>query len=181
MKKKITVVAASLMMGAMLLTACGGSNSSSTTTSTASKAGTASTASVASTASTVESTASTASTGDATTVTAADLANVDSTVAFGDYEAMEKLSKDIQNGIMTGKVVQVDGQVINFAKGMSYSVGQKNAETGSRIGTVFIIVGAEEDAYPSDTQHVKVTGKIVQDGLSFMIYTLPEFVEVVEE
>ena len=116
-------------------------------------------------------------------VSAEDLANVDVTVEFGDYAGMESLSKEIQNGRATDQVVQIDGTVSNFAKGMSYSIGQRDEEKGQYIGTTFEIAGVEEDAYPSDGTHVKITGKVAPDpdnGLAFYIYTLPEFVEVLD-
>ena len=116
-------------------------------------------------------------------VSAADLETVDVTVEFGDYEAMKNLSSDIQNGKITDQVVQIDGTVSNFAKGMSYSIGEKDEANGQSIGTVFKIVGADEDAYPVDGTHAKITGKVAPDpenGLAFYIYTLPEFVEVIE-
>ena len=114
-------------------------------------------------------------------LTAADLASVDTQISLGDFEAMQTLSSDIQNGRATGKVVKIDGYVSNFAKGMSYSVTEPSADGTSKIGTVFNIEGAEESAYPSDGTHVILTGKVVaDDALLFTIHTLPEFVQVVE-
>ena len=55
-------------------------------------------------------------------LTAADLAKVDVEIEYGDYDGMEKLSKSIQNGEMTGKVVKIDGVVMH--PGTSYSIGQ---------------------------------------------------------
>ncbi|MGX8728315.1 MAG: hypothetical protein ACSW75_01975 [Lachnospiraceae bacterium] len=188
--KKITVLAVSVVMGAMLLTACGGSSSSSQAATTSSKAASTTTSTATSTVtSTATSTASSTETSAAATaggfedLTAADLANPTKTVAYGDFEAMQTLSKAIQNGEATGEVVSVDGEVINFAKGMSYSIGEKDPDAGSRIGTTFVIVGAEEEAYPADKTHVKFTGKVFYDeaSYSFKLYTLPDFVVVVEE
>ena len=92
---------------------------------------------------------------------------------------MSTLSKDIQNGRATGQVVKIDGYVSNFAKGMSYNIVENNADKTGNIGTTFVIEGAAEDAYPSDATHVIITGKVVQDGYSFTIHTLPDFVQVV--
>ena len=112
---------------------------------------------------------------------AEDLAAVTDAVEFGDYDAMQALSKAIQNGEKTDAVVEIDGLVSNFAKGMSYNIVQENADGSGNIGTTFVIVGAEEDAYPADGTHVKLVGKVAtEDNLTFKIYTLPEFVEVLE-
>ena len=92
---------------------------------------------------------------------------------------MSTLSTDIQNGRATGQVIKIDGYVSNFAKGMSYNIVENNADKTGNIGTTFVIEGAAEDAYPSDATHVIITGKVVQDGYSFTIHTLPEFVQVV--
>ena len=180
--KRIMVFAVGVMMSAMLLTACGGSSSSQAAATTSSKPASTATISSAVTSS-AATTSSVAAAADPKALTAADLANPTKTVAYGDFEAMQTLSKAIQNGEATGEVVSIDGEVINFAKGMSYSIGEKEPEGSSRIGTTFVIVGAEEDAYPKDTTHVKFTGKVFfdEDAFSFKLYTLPEYVEVVEE
>ena len=68
-------------------------------------------------------------------LTAADLAKVDVEIEYGDYDGMEKLSKSIQNGEMTGKVVKIDGIVMH--PGTSYSIGQANEAGSSKIGTQF--------------------------------------------
>ena len=169
--KKITVFAVGVMMSAMLLTACGGSSSSQAAATTSSKPASTATSSAAVTSS-AATTSSVAAAADPKALTAADLANPTKTVAYGDFEAMQT----------TGEVVSIEGEVINFAKGMSYSIGEKDPNAGSRVGTTFVIVGAEEDAYPKDTTHVKFTGKVFfdEDAFSFKLYTLPEYVEVVE-
>ena len=113
-----------------------------------------------------------------TTITAADLANVDIVIEYGDYDAMSDLSANIQNARSEGSVVQVDGLVVNY--GMSYSIVEPS-DDGKRIGTVFKIEGIAEDAYPQDGQRVKITGIVGSDetGYTYFIKTLPEFVEVV--
>ena len=117
----------------------------------------------------------------AATIAAADLATVTDTIEFGDYDGMKALSSAIQNGEKVGAVVQIDGLVSNFAKGMSYNIVEENAEGSGNIGTTFKIEGVDEDAYPSDGTHVKLTGLVVDEGgMMFTIHTLPEFVEVVE-
>lgn len=181
--KKITVLVAGVMMSAMLLTACGGGSSSSQATTSSKTSSTAASTATSTAANTVTSSATASTAGGFEDLTAADLANPTKTVAYGDYAAMETLSKAIQNGEATGEVVSIDGQVINFAKGMSYSIGEKDPDSSSRIGTTFIILGAEEEAYPADTTHIKFTGKVFfdEETFSFKLYTLPEFVEVVEE
>lgn len=109
-------------------------------------------------------------------LTAADLAKVDVAVEYGDYDGMEKLSKSIQNGEMTGKVVKIDGVVMH--PGTSYSIGQANEAGSSKIGTQFDIVDAAAADYPADKDRVVITGKVVEkEPLYYMIETLQEFVE----
>ena len=163
MKKSLSILLAAVMCTACFA-ACGGS-SSSTAAPAAAPAATEAPAAAAS------------------ELSAETLANVDVTVEFGDYAAMEALSKDIQNGKATGKVVCIDGLVSNFSKGMSYSITEKDEAAGKSIGTVFRIKDTEEDAYPTDGTHVKLTGLVTQDpdnALMFFIETLPDFVEVLD-
>lgn len=107
---------------------------------------------------------------------AADLAKVDVEIEYGDYDGMEKLSKSIQNGEMTGKVVKIDGVVMH--PGTSYSIGQANEAGSSKIGTQFDIVDAAAADYPADKDRVVITGKVVEkEPLYYMIETLQDFVE----
>ena len=109
-------------------------------------------------------------------LTAADLAKVDVEIEYGDYDGMEKLSKSIQNGEMTGKVVKIDGVVMH--PGTSYSIGQANESGSAKIGTQFDIVDAAAAYYPADKDRVVITGKVVEkEPLYYMIETLQEFVE----
>ena len=109
-------------------------------------------------------------------LSAADLANVDVTVTYGDYDAMEELSKAIQNGEMVGKVVKIDGIVMHPAT--SYSIGQANESGSAKIGTQFDIVDAAAAYYPADGDRAVITGKVVEkQPLVYMIETLSEFVE----
>ena len=111
-----------------------------------------------------------------TGLTAADLAKVDVEIEYGDYDGMEKLSKSIQNGEMTGKVVKIDGVVMH--PGTSYSIGQATEAGSSKIGTQFDIVDAVAAYYPADKDRVVITGKVVEkEPLYYMIETLQEFVE----
>ena len=114
------------------------------------------------------------------TITADDLKNVDETVSFGDYDSQFTLSKAIQNGEKLGKVVKIDGTVSHYGKGFSYTVGQKKADGSGFIGTVFTIEDGEESDYPADGDHVVLTGVVVADeetGLVFTLKTLKAFVE----
>lgn len=109
-------------------------------------------------------------------LTAADLANVDIEIEYGDYDGMQTLSKSIQNGEMTGKVVKIDGVVMH--PGGSYSIGQVNESGSAKIGTQFDIVDAAAAYYPADKDRVVITGKVVEkESLYYMIETLQEFVE----
>ena len=109
-------------------------------------------------------------------LTAADLAKVDVEIEYGDYGGMEKLSKSIQNGEMTGKVVKIDGVVMH--PGTSYSIGQANESGSAKIGTQFNIVDAAAAYYPADKDRVVITGKVVEkQPLVYMIETISEFVE----
>lgn len=100
----------------------------------------------------------------------------DVTVEFGDYEGMKTLSKDIQNGYATGKIVTIEGTV-NHPMTM-YSIVQKNESGSQSIGTNFIIDDMETADYPKDKERIKITAKVVEtDTLNFQLVTLKEFVE----
>ena len=110
-------------------------------------------------------------------ISASDLAHIDETVEFGDYDSMESLAKEIQNGYATGKVIKIEGLVSHPMS--NYSVVQKNKDNSKSIGTQFIIEGADESAYPEDGDKITITGKVVEkSALYFVIKTLPEFVVV---
>lgn len=123
---------------------------------------------------------------DADAVTSAELANVDVSVEYGDFDGMSALSKEIQNGERDGQVVEVDGLVSNFARGMSYNIMEPNADDTEKVGTMFVIDGAadqpEEDVYPADETHIKIVGKVGldPDGIYYLIHTLPEYVEILD-
>lgn len=109
-------------------------------------------------------------------LTAADLANVDIEIEYGDYDGMQSLSKSIQNGEMVGKVVKIDGIVSHPAT--TYSIVQENESSSAKIGTQFDIVDAAAAYFPVDGDRVVITGKIVEkEPLYYMIETLQEFVD----
>ena len=113
-------------------------------------------------------------------ITADDLSKVDETISFGDYDSQYTLSKAIQNGEKLGKVVKIDGTVSHMGKGFSYNIGQKKSEGNGFIGTTFTIEDGEEADYPADGDHVVLTGIVVADeetGLVFTLKTLKAFVE----
>ena len=114
-------------------------------------------------------------------ITPADLANIDIVIEYGDYDSMSDLSANIQSARSEGSVVQIDGLVVNYGSGMSYSIVEPNEEGTARIGTVFKIEGAQDSDYPKDGERVKITGIVGSDetGYTYFIKTLPEFVEVV--
>lgn len=105
---------------------------------------------------------------------ASELSNVDVAIEYGDYDAMEELSKDIQNGLATGKVVKIDGIVshpLSF-----YSIVEPNETGTASIGTRFVIEG--ETGYPEDKDHVVITGKVIElEPLVFVIKTTTDYVE----
>lgn len=106
---------------------------------------------------------------------ASELKYVDATVEYGDYDAMEKLAKDIQYGYMLGKVVKIDG-IVSHSDSFYRIV--ENSSYGASIGVRFIISG-NDVKYPSDGAHVVLTGKVIEAGsLNFIIRALPESVEV---
>ena len=169
---KSLVAVASAMAFCLALAGCGGSDAQAPESSAAPSEAASSAASAgapASDASAVEADFS-----------AADLANVDIEIAYGDFEAMGELSGNAQSAKASGSVVQVEGLVVNYGPGMSCSIVEPNADGSKRIGMVFKIAGASEDAYPADGQRVRITGLVDTDesGYSYFIKTLPEFVEV---
>ena len=109
-------------------------------------------------------------------LSAGDLANVDVIIEYGDYDGMQSLAKDIQNGNMVGKVVKINGLVSH--PGTSYSVVEESEDGTKKIGTQFVIDNAEGAEYPTDGAHVVLTGKVVQkDPMVYVIQTLKEFVQ----
>ena len=105
-----------------------------------------------------------------------DLKKVDAMISFDDYEGMQNLAKDIQNGKMTGKVVEIDGLVSH--PGQSYSIVEKSADGKQKIGTVFTIDDGGEADYPSDGTRVTITAKVIEKGsLNFQLVTLKEYVK----
>lgn len=108
----------------------------------------------------------------------ADYSMVDEIIGFGDYGAMEIQAKSIQNGEMTGKIVQIDGIVSHPMS--KYSIVEED-ENGNGIGTEFVIEGVDEDGYPQDGDHIIITGEIIEkEPLYFVIKTTPEYVSILE-
>lgn len=105
-----------------------------------------------------------------------DLKKVDAMISFDDYEGMQNLAKDIQNGKMTGKVVEIDGLVSH--PGQSYSIVEKSADGKQKIGTVFTIDDGDKADYPDDGARVTITAKVVEkESLNFQLVTLKEYVK----
>ena len=104
-----------------------------------------------------------------------ELSSVDVTIEYGDYDAMEELAKDIQNGRATDKVVKIDGLVshpLSF-----YSVVEPNDSGTGSIGTRFVI--ESETGYPEDGDHIVITGKVVElEPMVYVIKTATGFIEV---
>ena len=103
--------------------------------------------------------------------------SVDESIALGDYEGMQNLSKSIQNGEMVGKIVKINGLVSHPMS--TYSVVQANADGSQKIGTQFIIDGASDTDYPQDGDEIVITGEVVENGpMVFVIKTTKNNIEV---
>lgn len=114
--------------------------------------------------------------GGSTSSLVEDLKKVDARISYDDFEGMKNLSKDIQNGKMTGKVVEIDGLVNH--PGQSYSIVEKSADGKQKIGTVFTIEDGEKADYPSDGARITITAKVVEkESLNFQLVTLKEYIK----
>ena len=103
--------------------------------------------------------------------------SVDESIALGDFGAMQKLSKAIQNGEMVGKIVKINGLVSHPMS--TYSVVQENEDGTKKIGTEFIIAGAEDGDYPKDGDTIVITGEVVEKSpMYFVIQTTKNNLEV---
>lgn len=106
--------------------------------------------------------------------------NVDEIVDFGDYDAMYTLSKSIQNGEATGKIVRIEGLVSHPMS--KYSIVEESADGTGSIGTEFVIEGADETSYPDDGARVVITGAVIEkEPLYFVIQTTPEYIVLVDD
>ena len=106
--------------------------------------------------------------------------NPDVEIEYGDFDGMQSLSKDIQNGYMTGKVVKVVGLVSH--PGTSYSVVEPNSDDTKKIGTVFTIEDATESEYPKDGEMIEITAKVVEKStFNFQLVTTKGYVSIIEE
>jgi len=102
---------------------------------------------------------------------------IDETVTYGDYDSMEILSKKIQNGEMVGKVVKVEGLVSHPMS--TFSVVEPNEDGSQKIGTKFVITGADEADYPKDGDRIVITGEIIEESpMVFIIKTYPQYIKV---
>ena len=113
---------------------------------------------------------------DSTSVTATELSTTTpaATISYGDFDAMQSLSKDIQNGRRTGQIVTIDGLVNH--PGTPYSIVEPSADGKTKIGTVFTI--KDSDTYPADGDRVTITAKVVEvSPMNFQLVTLKDFVK----
>ena len=109
-----------------------------------------------------------------------DFSTIDETIAFGDYDGMMLLSKSIQNGEATGKVVKIEGVVSHPMS--NYSIVQMTEDGSQSVGTQFVIEGVDEDGYPQDGEKIILTGHVIEkEPMYFVIQTYPELIEVIEE
>jgi hypothetical protein len=96
---------------------------------------------------------------------------VDEMIEFGDFDGMEKLSKRIQNGEVTGKVVKIEGFVSHPMD--TYSIVQVNSDGLQKVGTQFIM-DSDEASYPADGDHIIITGEVIEkEPMIFVIKTTP--------
>ena len=103
--------------------------------------------------------------------------SVDESIALGDYEGMQTLSKAIQNGEMVGKIVKIHGLVSHPMS--TYSVVQENEDGTQKIGTQFIIDDAEDADYPEDGDEIVITGEVFEKSpMYFVIKTTKNNIEV---
>jgi hypothetical protein len=106
--------------------------------------------------------------------------SVDETVEFGDYDAMQTLAKDIQNGDAIGKIVQIEGLVSHPMS--KYSIVEENADGTSKIGTEFVIEGMDEADYPEDGTRIVITGAVIEkEPLYYVIQTTADYVIILDE
>lgn len=115
-----------------------------------------------------------------TKVTSSELATgqVSDEIGYGDFSAMQTLSKAIQNGQKTGAIVSIDGIVSH--KVSSYSIGENNPEKSGAtyVGTVFNIEDASESDYPKDGERVTIVAKVVEvSPMNFQLVTLKSYVK----
>lgn len=102
--------------------------------------------------------------------------SVDESIQLGDYDGMYTLSKAIQNGEMGGKVVKIHGLVSHPMS--TYSVVQENEDGTQKIGTQFIIDGADDADYPEDGDEIVITGEVVENSpMVFVIKTTKNNIE----
>lgn len=107
-----------------------------------------------------------------------DYSDVDVSVEFGDYDTMYAQAKAIQNGEMTGKIIEIDGLVSHPMS--KYSVVEPSG-SGEKIGTEFEIEGMSEEDYPNDGDRIVIAGEVVEKSpLYFIIKTTPDYVSVVD-
>lgn len=108
-----------------------------------------------------------------------DLSVIDETIEFGDYDSMMILSKSIQNGEATDKVVKIEGIVSHPMS--NYSIVQISEDGTQSVGTQFVIEGMTEDDYPDDGEHIVLTGRVIEkEPMYFVIQTWPEYILEIE-
>ena len=90
------------------------------------------------------------------------------TVEYGDFEAMQKISKTAQNNqYAEGQIIIIDGELsINFGNA---AIGEKSAD-GDFVGTTLEVEGWGEDDYPEDGSRVLVTATCKANKDYFFIY-----------
>ncbi len=90
------------------------------------------------------------------------------TVQFGDFDAMQKVSKTAQNNqYAEGQIIVIDGELsVNFGNA---AIGEKS-DDGEFVGTTLEVEGWEEDDYPEDGSRVLVTATCKANKDYFFIY-----------
>ena len=89
------------------------------------------------------------------------------TVEFGDFDAMQKVSKTAQNNqYAEGQIITIDGELsVNFGNA---SIGQR--KNGEFIGTTLEVEGWTEDDYPEDGSRVLVKATCKANKEYYFIY-----------
>ncbi len=101
-----------------------------------------------------------------------DYSKVDLTIEYGDYEAINTLMNEMQEGKYDGKVIKIDG--ISSKMVTSCSIMEDKGE-GEKIGVGYAIQGEENlDNYPTDGARVELVGVVVSNEYAVRSLSVPK-------